>query len=109
MVTAMVSHKYLHSLWLFDPDSCCTTGVFIFFGLMMFFGGVFTYLLVPETKNIPLEAMDTLWAGGYSPRKANKQVMDMLRLQSGMNEGGVEAGAAGSDLEKPETEYVEKV
>lgn len=33
-------------------------GVFVFFGLMMFLGGVFVFFLVPDTKNIPLEAMD---------------------------------------------------
>lgn len=71
---------------------------------MMFVGGIFVYFLVPETKNIPLEAMDALWDGDYPPRNANKRIMTLLREQSGMV--GTDGGAV---QDKPESEFVEKV
>lgn len=72
----------------------------------MFLGGVFTFFFVPETKNIPLEAMDSLWAGGHSCRTANRDVMAMLRAQSGLDRGS-ESGAG--ELDKADSEFLEKV
>lgn len=50
-----------YMIWLFssfDSLERFSYGVFVFFGLMTFLGGVFVFFLVPDTKNIPLEAMD---------------------------------------------------
>jgi hypothetical protein len=38
-----------------------TYGTFIFFGLMTFFGVVFIWFVVPETKRLSLEEMDVIF------------------------------------------------
>ncbi|KAK8075623.1 Quinate permease [Apiospora hydei] len=54
-------------------------GVYFFFASLMILSVVFTYFLVPETKAIPLEHMDRLFA--IRPvRKANDDIMEELRL-----------------------------
>ena len=53
-------------------------GVYFFFASLMIFSVVFVYYLIPETKGVPLEAMDRLFE--IKPvRKANRQVVDELR------------------------------
>ncbi|KAK7983440.1 quinate permease [Apiospora arundinis] len=55
-------------------------GVYFFFASLMILSVVFTYFLVPETKAVPLEHMDRLFA--IRPvRKANDVIMEELRLQ----------------------------
>ncbi|KAK7914045.1 quinate permease [Apiospora marii] len=55
-------------------------GVYFFFASLMILSVVFTYFLVPETKAIPLEHMDRLFA--IKPvRKANDVIMEELRRQ----------------------------
>ena len=39
-----------------------TYGTFIFFGSMTVIGGIYVYLFLPETKGVPLERMDDLFA-----------------------------------------------
>ena len=54
-------------------------GVYFFFASLMICSVVFVYFLIPETKTIPLEAMDQLFA--IKPvSKANEIVLE--RLQS---------------------------
>ncbi|KAI5474709.1 general substrate transporter [Pseudohyphozyma bogoriensis] len=52
-------------------------GPFFFFASMMMVSGVYVYFLIPETKGIPLEAMDRLFS--HSPRKAHAAVLEELR------------------------------
>ncbi|KAK7961808.1 uncharacterized protein PG986_002633 [Apiospora aurea] len=55
-------------------------GVYFFFASLMILSVVFTLFLVPETKAIPLEHMDRLFA--IRPvRKANDVIMEELRLE----------------------------
>ncbi|KAK8133031.1 Quinate permease [Apiospora kogelbergensis] len=55
-------------------------GVYFFFASLMILSVVFTYFLVPETKAVPLEHMDRLFA--IRPvRKANDVIMEELRVQ----------------------------
>lgn len=55
-------------------------GVYMFFASLMILSCIFVFFLVPETKSIPLEAMDRLFE--IRPvYKANKIIMDELHLQ----------------------------
>ncbi|KAK8064583.1 quinate permease [Apiospora phragmitis] len=55
-------------------------GVYFFFASLMILSVIFTYFLIPETKAIPLEHIDRLFA--VRPvRKANDVIMAELRLQ----------------------------
>lgn len=55
-------------------------GVYFFFASLMILSVLFVYFCVPETKGIPLEAMDRLFATKPIWR-ANKILMDELHLQ----------------------------
>ncbi|KAI0170045.1 general substrate transporter [Pestalotiopsis sp. NC0098] len=66
----------------FTPQMFLTMkyGVYFFFASMMILSTIFVYFLIPETKQVPLEAMDRLFK--VKPiRKAHKTVMEELRIQ----------------------------
>lgn len=66
----------------FTPQMFLTMGfgVYMFFASLMLLSIVFVYLFVPETKTIPLEAMDRLFE--VKPVwKANKMIMQEIRAQ----------------------------
>jgi adenosine deaminase len=55
-------------------------GVYFFFASLMILSVVFVYFCIPETKSIPLEHMDRLFA--VKPvSKANKTIMEELRIE----------------------------
>ncbi|KAK9380000.1 quinate permease [Kockiozyma suomiensis] len=54
-------------------------GVFLFFAALQLLSAVYVFFLVPETKGVPLEQIDLLFAKGLAPRKAHKEVMSRLR------------------------------
>lgn len=55
-------------------------GVYMFFASLMLLSCVFVFFFVPETKGIPLEAMDRLFK--IKPvHRANQVIMDELHLQ----------------------------
>ncbi|KAH8657985.1 general substrate transporter [Xylariales sp. PMI_506] len=55
-------------------------GVYFFFASLMLLSAIFVYFLIPETKSLPLEAMDRLFE--IKPVwKANEVVMEELRVQ----------------------------
>jgi hypothetical protein len=55
-------------------------GVYFFFASLMILSVIFVFFLVPETKGIPLEAMDRLFE--IKPvRKANQVVVSELRAK----------------------------
>ena len=50
------------------------------YGVFMFCSCVFVFFLMPETKGVPLEAMDRLFQ--YKPpRRAHKAILHELRLE----------------------------
>ena len=73
-----------------------TYGVYFFFASLMLCSVVFVWFLIPETKGIPLEAMDRLFE--LPPRKAHKQVLIELRQME--VEFRANADGAGLNLEK---------
>lgn len=56
-------------------------GVYMFFASLMLCAAVFVFFLVPETKGIPLEAMDRLFTGGIPARRAHKAVLAEIRAE----------------------------
>ena len=54
-------------------------GVYMFFASLMLCSAVFVYFLMPETKGVPLEAMDRLFDRRLPARKAHKIVLAELR------------------------------
>jgi hypothetical protein len=79
-------------------------GVYIFFASLMVLSIFFVFFCIPETKGVPLEAMDKLFE--TKPIwKANKIVMEDLRLQ----EEEFRHNADGVNLreEKAKTEQIE--
>lgn len=79
-------------------------GVYIFFASLMILSIFFVFFCIPETKGVPLEAMDKLFA--TKPIwKANKIVMEDLRLQ----EEEFRHNADGVDMreEKAKAEQIE--
>ncbi|KAG9531345.1 quinate permease, partial [Aureobasidium melanogenum] len=85
------------------PSGC---GVYFFFASMMMASIVFVWFLIPETKSIPLEAMDRLFE--LKPvRKANKIVIEEVRLRE--EEFRHDAEGAGLDAAKQDVVYHETV
>ncbi|KAK9769551.1 putative Quinate permease [Seiridium cardinale] len=66
----------------FTPQMFLTMkyGVYFFFASLMLLSSIFVFFLIPETKSVPLEAMDRLWQT-RPVRKANKIIMEELRAQ----------------------------
>lgn len=55
-------------------------GVFMFFAALMLCSSVFVWFLMPETKGVPLEAMNRLFEH-QPPRTAHKAILNELRLE----------------------------
>ena len=55
-------------------------GVYFFFASLMIFSAIFVFFLLPETKGVPLEAMDRLFSRELPARNAHKIVMAELRM-----------------------------
>lgn len=56
-------------------------GVYLFFASLMVCAAIFVYFLVPETKGIPLEAMDRLFSRDLPPRRAHAVVLAQVRAE----------------------------
>ena len=56
-------------------------GVYMFFASLMLCSIAFVWFLMPETKGVPLEAMDRLFDTSLTPRKAHKVVLAELRAE----------------------------
>lgn len=54
-------------------------GVYLFFASLMICAAIFVFFLVPETKGIPLEAMDRLFSNQFPKRKAHAIVLAEVR------------------------------
>lgn len=56
-------------------------GVYFFFASLMIISVIFVWFFIPETKGIPLEAMDRLFSKELPARKAHSIVMSEVRLE----------------------------
>jgi len=82
-------------------------GVYMFFATMMILSIPYLYFFLPETKNVPLEEMDRLFAPGLKPWKANKVVMADVRAAyaSGSNVYGAAPSINSAEKAVSFTEY----
>ena len=81
-------------------------GVYFFFASLMILSIPFVYFLIPETKSVPLEAMDRLFE--IKPvRNANKVIIAELREQE--EEFRHDADGAGLTAEKTKDSRIERV
>jgi sugar porter (SP) family MFS transporter len=92
----------------FTPQMFLTMGygVYFFFASLMILSVPFVYFLIPETKSIPLEAMDRLFA--VKPvSHANKKIMAELEMED--QEFRHDADGAGLTTDKEKTAHLEQV
>ncbi|KAK5075839.1 hypothetical protein LTR70_009197 [Exophiala xenobiotica] len=54
-------------------------GVYLFFATLMICAAIYVFFLVPETKGMPLEAMDRLFSRDVPARRAHAKVMAEVR------------------------------
>lgn len=73
-------------------------GVYLFFASLMICAAIFVYFLVPETKGIPLEAMDRLFSRSLPTRRAHTVVLAQVRAEEARFRQ-VELDGKGSDAE----------
>lgn len=80
-------------------------GVYFFFASLMILSIVFVFFFVPETKSIPLEEMDRLFA--IKPvHRANQILMEELRFRN--DDAAVADDSSSSADEKPRARQVEE-
>ncbi|KAG9767750.1 quinate permease, partial [Aureobasidium melanogenum] len=67
----------------FTPQmfSSMSYGVYFFFASLMLCSAVFVWFLIPETKGIPLEAMDRLFSREHPARNAHRIILDELSAE----------------------------
>lgn len=83
-------------------------GVFFFFASLMLCSVVFVFFLVPETKGVPLEAMDRLFAKEAGPaRHAHNYIMMELKADEEAFRHNVEG--SNFSLSKEKAEHLEGV
>ena len=96
---------------MFNTMGTSGCGVYYFFASMMVASIIFVYFLIPETKAVPLEYMDRLFA--IKPvRNANKIVIDEVRRQEDEfrhDAEGAGLSAAKTNLEHSEFVHQDKV
>jgi len=79
-------------------------GTFIFFGLITFGGAAFIYFFFPETKNLSLEEMDTLF-GSTGVAQADAERMREVAKEVGLEDAVRGNSAVPRDIdEKPTVE-----
>ena len=77
-------------------------GVYIFFGSLMVLAVPYVYFVLPETKGIPLEAMDELFDAPVPIRKAHGWMVERLGDRSHAHGGRDDGGSS------PEEEIVDE-
>ncbi|GAA5944034.1 sugar porter family MFS transporter [Sporobolomyces koalae] len=101
--------NFVISRWTPNMFAQMGYGVYLFFASMMIVSIPYLVLLLPETKNIPLEEMDRLW---YAKNvwRANSQVMSTLRSERADRQAGVKEEVL-FNAQKPtaQQEFVESV
>lgn len=81
-------------------------GVYIFFASMMVVSVPYIIYFLPETKAVPLEEMDRLFAPGMSSWGANKKVMAELQRERAGERG--EPQFLRQDKDKAEVRHMEE-
>ncbi|KIY73967.1 general substrate transporter [Cylindrobasidium torrendii FP15055 ss-10] len=89
----MASSNWLYTFLIarFTPQmfSSMHYGVYIFFASLMVLSVPYVYFLLPETKTVPLERMDELFASDVKPWRAHaivtQRMQENRRLQSGIS------------------------
>lgn len=64
-----------------------TYGTFLFFGCMTVLAAIWVFLLLPETKAVPLEEMDYLWGAKGLAINKRRAWEEMRNLQNQAREG----------------------
>lgn len=82
-------------------------GVYFFFAALMLCSIVFVWFLIPETKGIPLEAMDGLFEKGLPANRAHAIVWESLKEREAEYRKNLDG--AGITVSKNETEHLEEV
>lgn len=82
-------------------------GVYFFFAALMLCSISFVFFLIPETKGIPLEAMDGLFEKGLPARKAHSVVW--ARLQESEAEYRKNLDGSGITVQKNDAQHLEKI
>ncbi|TGO29262.1 hypothetical protein BPAE_0017g00700 [Botrytis paeoniae] len=103
------AHNWLWNFLIsrFTPQmfSSMGYGVYLFFASLMIWGAAFVFFLIPETKNVPLEAVDRLFQHNLPARRAHAVVWAELEQEEEALSAGITAG-----LEKERiTSHVETV
>jgi hypothetical protein len=78
----------------FTPQMFTTMGygVYFFFASLMLLSAIFVYFLIPETKNIPLEAIDRLFDRRLKASQAHAVVWAELEQEEEALRAGLAAG-----------------
>ncbi|GAA5899692.1 sugar porter family MFS transporter [Sporobolomyces salmoneus] len=101
--------NFIISRWTPNMFAQMGYGVYLFFASMMILSIPYLALLLPETKNVPLEEMDRLW---YTKNvwRANPQVMATLQSERADRQNGMKEEVLFSN-QKPnaQQEFVESV
>ncbi|KAH8807517.1 general substrate transporter [Xylogone sp. PMI_703] len=100
--------NFIISRWTPQMFTTMQYGVYFFFASLMLLSVAFVYYLCPETKGIPLEAMDRLFDRSLPPHKAHKIVMEELKADEDLFRQNIK----GSDFTVQKDEavnHVEKV
>ena len=85
-------------------------GVYFFFASLMICASVFVFFLVPETKGIPLEAMDRLFSNDFPARRAHKAILAQIRLEDQeFRRNSIAEKGEGEQQEYVDTKHFEKV
>jgi hypothetical protein len=89
----------------FTPQMFATMGygVYFFFAALMVCSVIFVYFLMPETKNIPLEAIDRLFDRRLKASQAHAIVWKELAEEEQVLRVGLTAGS-----DKEETTHIEE-
>jgi hypothetical protein len=83
-------------------------GVFFFFAALMICSIVFVFFLLPETKGVPLEAMDRLFdKSAGPPRKAHRFLMLELKADEEAFRHNIEG--SNYSVAKEKAEHLEDV
>jgi len=90
-------------------------GVYLFFATLMICAAIYVFFLVPETKGIPLEAMDRLFGKDFPARKAHAIVLAEVKEQdvefrrNSLAQGKFDTGSTEENKYVFEGKHVEQV
>lgn len=87
----------------FTPQMFATMdyGVYFFFATLMIISVIFVWFFIPETKGIPLEAMDKLFSNQFSARKAHGIIMRDLKVEDeDFRRASVAGGGVGAKIDE---------